>query len=77
MRYFVILLQTISDEVLLMAVVKIDRKKCTDCGICVDICPVGVFGFENGKVVVKDSSKCILCRTCQIHCPEDAIYVEE
>jgi len=39
----------------------IDYKKCTNCGNCVDICPMQVFEKENDKVVVKHPDKCIGC----------------
>ena len=60
-----------------MVNIKINKKKCTNCKKCIDICPMGVFGYENDEVVVKDPKKCILCKTCLIHCPEDAIEIEE
>ena len=51
--------------------------KCTNCGTCVDVCPVGVFAKENGKVVVKKPKECIGCRACEVQCPVEAIKVEE
>lgn len=60
-----------------MAKVTIDKKKCTNCRRCVEICPAGVFGMDNEEVVVKDESKCIVCRACEVQCPHQAIKVEE
>ena len=53
----------------------IDKKKCTDCGDCVDICPVSVFTKEKGKVFVKNPKECIGCRACEGQCPTNAIKV--
>ncbi len=60
-----------------MVKVKIDKKKCTNCRLCIDICPMNVFGLENGEVVVKKARKCIVCRACEIQCPHQAIEVKE
>jgi NAD-dependent dihydropyrimidine dehydrogenase PreA subunit len=30
-----------------------------------DVCPVGVFAKEKGKVIVKHPEKCIGCRACE------------
>jgi len=35
------------------------------------------FGFENGKVVVKNPSKCISCHACEIQCPQQCINVKD
>lgn len=53
----------------------IDRKKCNDCGDCVEVCPVNVFAKEKGKVVVKKAEECIGCRACEGQCPTNAIKV--
>ncbi|MBR9691764.1 4Fe-4S binding protein [Candidatus Woesearchaeota archaeon] len=51
--------------------------KCTNCGTCIEICPVDVFSKEDGKVVVKKASDCIGCRACEVQCPEEAIKIED
>jgi NAD-dependent dihydropyrimidine dehydrogenase PreA subunit len=58
-----------------MPTITIDKKKCTNCKRCVEVCPVHVFGMENEDVVVKDASKCILCKACEVQCPHKAITV--
>ena len=55
----------------------IDYSKCTACGTCIDVCPVGVFEKEGDKVVVKNPDACIQCRACEVSCPEKAIEVKE
>ncbi len=53
----------------------IDKKKCTNCGTCVDVCPVQVFSKEQDGVIVKKASECIGCRACESQCPEGAIKI--
>ena len=55
----------------------IDKKKCTDCGDCIEICPVDVFGKNNKEVVVKKPNECIGCRACEAQCEQNAIVVED
>jgi 2-oxoglutarate ferredoxin oxidoreductase subunit delta len=55
----------------------IDYEKCKNKGVCLEICPVGVFAKEEGKTVVKKPEECINCKACEVQCPEKAIKVEE
>ena len=54
----------------------IDKKKCTNCGTCISICPMDVFGKENNEVVVKRPGECIGCKACMQACPYDALYID-
>jgi ferredoxin len=50
--------------------------KCINCGMCLAVCPHGVFG-PNGKVVsVVRAQDCMECGACQVNCPTQAIAVE-
>ena len=60
-----------------MPSVTIDYDKCTACGVCVDVCPVGVFEKQGDKVVVAHEDKCTACHACDASCPEGAITVED
>ena len=55
----------------------IDNEKCTGCGTCVDICPVTVFEMKEEKSVPIKIDECILCRACEVQCPENAIQIIE
>ena len=57
--------------------VKVDHEKCTGCGTCVDVCPVGVFEIQNEKSVPVNVDECLACRACETQCPENAIEVIE
>jgi ferredoxin len=56
---------------------KIDYKKCTTCGKCVDFCHTGAYRFKTQdckKKTVVNSNKCIVfCRGCEAICPSGAI----
>lgn len=59
----------------------IDPKKCTQCGQCVDICPVNpkalTFPAErDGHIPEYNYSKCIRCYCCHETCPFDAIHIK-
>lgn len=57
--------------------IAIDKKKCTNCGDCVEACPKGVFEGKDGKLVVRDEKDCTICMECVKVCPEEAISIEE
>ena len=51
--------------------VRIDKEKCTQCGVCVQTCPTGsIEGRVNGKKMPAD---CFSCARCLNVCPVDAI----
>jgi len=51
--------------------VKIDKKNCSGCGRCIDVCPVSAIRIEKEKAIVDDT--CIICGTCVGECPTGAI----
>ncbi len=51
--------------------IKIDAGKCTGCGACISVCPVGAIKVENAVAVV--SEECVDCGACIPQCPLEAI----
>ncbi len=51
---------------------KIDLNKCTGCGECEKICPMGAIKVTGGKAQV-DANACADCRACETACPNGAI----
>lgn len=47
---------------------KVDREKCTGCGMCQKVCGMDIKVWEN-----PNSSDCIRCGDCKAACPKEAI----
>ncbi|MEA4849738.1 MAG: 4Fe-4S binding protein [Clostridiaceae bacterium] len=64
--------------------VYIDKELCKSCKICASVCPKNVFAITN-KVNKKgynymdavNEKDCIVCKKCEISCPDFAIHVEK
>jgi NAD-dependent dihydropyrimidine dehydrogenase PreA subunit len=60
--------------------VKIIQEKCIKCKKCISVCPVNMFEFSDGSIVMNpENSRCILCAECFHNCPAEAIdhpYIE-
>ena len=55
---------------------RIDRDRCTGCGICIERCPPGALKMDNGDVPTADMDRCFGCAVCASGCPENAIEME-
>lgn len=53
-----------------------DEAKCIGCGMCVAVCPHGVFAIRDGKAEAVRSDACMECGACQLNCSVKAIEVE-
>ncbi len=58
-----------------MAVPTIDQDRCINCGVCIDICPVGAIAEIDGYPEINES--CRLCKLCIKKCPVEAISLTE
>ncbi len=56
---------------------KLNRDKCTDCGLCWTVCPHGVFAeAADQKAQIVDKDACMECGACARNCAYGAIYVK-
>jgi NAD-dependent dihydropyrimidine dehydrogenase PreA subunit len=50
-------------------------ERCSGCGLCIEVCPRGVFVRRNGKVALTDPDLCMECGACMANCPDGAVTV--
>ena len=53
-----------------------DSALCIGCGLCVAVCPHGVFEMDGRLARLVNSHACMECGACQKNCPPGAIFVE-
>ena len=51
---------------------KVDREKCSSCGLCVKICPQKNISLDSNGMP-SWGQQCIICGYCELKCIEDAI----
>lgn len=54
--------------------IKINRKECIGCGMCVKDCPVDNIAVKDKKAVIK-MQKCLMCGHCVAVCPKAAVSI--
>jgi NAD-dependent dihydropyrimidine dehydrogenase PreA subunit len=53
-----------------------DPALCVGCGMCVAVCPHGVFEMNGRTALLVRYEACIECGACALNCPAEAIAVE-
>jgi NAD-dependent dihydropyrimidine dehydrogenase PreA subunit len=66
-------LEFVSNE---MNTLKYYPQRCINCGMCINVCPHGVFAPYSAKVKVVNYPECIECGACKMNCPVTAIEVD-
>jgi len=55
---------------------KLDEKACIGCGMCLAVCPHGVFVINERTAKVIDRDGCMECGACATNCPVNALSVD-
>jgi NAD-dependent dihydropyrimidine dehydrogenase PreA subunit len=51
-------------------------ERCTQCGVCAEVCPSDVFDFRPGAPpVIARIADCQTCFLCELYCKADALFV--
>jgi nitroreductase/NAD-dependent dihydropyrimidine dehydrogenase PreA subunit len=56
-----------------MEMIKVDKKKCTRCGACAEVCPVGCIAMGEDGPREAAGKHCIACGHCVAVCPTEAM----
>ncbi len=59
-----------------VATLEMNTKKCTGCGMCLDVCPHQVFKLTGKKAAIVDRDACMECGACSRNCPAGALTVQ-
>jgi len=52
------------------------KDRCTQCNVCVTVCPSNVFdAVPGGFPVIARQSDCQTCYMCEMYCAADALFV--
>jgi hypothetical protein len=54
---------------------RLNPKRCTRCGLCVEVCPVGAAALPPDEGPVYDLNACIGCAQCIALCPQTALKI--
>ncbi len=61
-----------------MGIMKVDKDKCTSCGLCIQNCPFSAWEMgEDEHPKLKEKYDCFSCYNCMVVCPVDALSIQE
>ncbi|MFH1972330.1 MAG: 4Fe-4S binding protein [archaeon] len=55
---------------------KIEKKYCKGCELCVKLCPFNNIEMKDGVPRWIDPEKCRKCKICEKYCPEWGLEIE-
>ena len=57
--------------------IHIDEERCVGCGLCYEVCPMGVYEIDEGtqKAKIVNGSECINCNACLRHCVASCLSI--
>lgn len=55
----------------------VDPELCHGCGICIILCPQGVFSLKDGVSMAETLDDCLQCHLCEVACEYHAICISE
>lgn len=58
-----------------VAQIELSSEPCTGCGVCLEVCPHGVFERDGKKVRIADRDACMECGACESNCSFGALRV--
>ena len=70
-KYYTPLKEDGTPALFLKAKPALDKQRCNNCGICVEICPMGSITLETEGIVT--TGVCIKCQACIQKCPQQAL----
>ncbi|HCS38437.1 MAG TPA: 4Fe-4S ferredoxin [Anaerolineaceae bacterium] len=65
----------VSVEIKRKIFLKISKSKCTQCGVCVLVCPTNTLQMVSQFPEIDINNACILCFACENSCPTGAISI--
>lgn len=54
----------------------LDEARCNGCGLCVHVCPHGVYAIASHRARIVRRESCMECGACRRNCAEGAIKVD-
>ena len=58
-----------------VATLVLDGQRCNGCGMCLNVCPHGVFDLSDHKARIVDKDACMECGACARNCSVGALSV--